>query len=65
MLDIFQLIKQLPEEEIYKAIVRRFISKDFDQAFENSNRIVCISPHPDDCDEVGVGRIIAKYADTG
>ncbi|WP_245521860.1 PIG-L deacetylase family protein [Staphylothermus hellenicus] len=64
MAEILQLIKQLPEQEVYRIIVKQYIAKDFDQAFDNAHRILCISPHPDDC-EVGVGGLIAKYAGKG
>ncbi|NPA98592.1 MAG: PIG-L family deacetylase, partial [Crenarchaeota archaeon] len=35
---------------------------DIDKAPDTVNRILCIAPHPDDC-EVGVGGLLAKAAD--
>ena len=37
---------------------------DLDKAVDIVNRILCIAPHPDDC-EVGVGGLLAKASDRG
>ena len=61
---LIELLKTVPEEEAIRVLVKKYIAPDFDQAFENATRILCVSPHPDDC-EVGAGGLIAKYAAVG
>ena len=53
----------LPENEVYKKIVE-ILYPDYPQAFEAANKILCVAPHPDDC-ELGVGGLIAKYSSMG
>lgn len=61
---ILSRLQKLSEQEILRTLVKQYVAPDFDEAFEKADRILCISPHPDDC-EVGAGGIIAKYADMG
>lgn len=53
----------LSEDEIYRRILET-IAPDFPRAFDKSTRILCIAPHPDDC-EFGVGGTIARYSSMG
>ena len=61
LIDILNLLKDKSEQEIYQLLLRNYIAPDFDHAFEKSKVVLCVSPHPDDCD-VGVGGLIAKYS---
>jgi len=57
-------ILKLPESEALKTIVRSIVAPDFDKAFDNSRRVLCVAPHPDDC-EVGAGGTIAALVKLG
>jgi LmbE family N-acetylglucosaminyl deacetylase len=57
-------LAQLPLEESVKLVVRKFIAPDFDRVFEVVNRVLCVAPHPDDC-EFGVGGTIASLSRKG
>ncbi len=57
-------LQKLSEHKILDIIIKQYIAPDFGEAFEKADRILCVSPHPDDC-ELGVGGLIAKYADMG
>ncbi|MET1159593.1 MAG: PIG-L deacetylase family protein [Thermoprotei archaeon] len=58
------LLKTVSEQEALRNLVKTYIAPDFDEAFDKAKNIVCVSPHPDDC-EVGVGGLIARYASIG
>ncbi|MCS7112239.1 MAG: PIG-L family deacetylase [Ignisphaera sp.] len=60
---IEELLK-LPEEEAINTLVKRIIYPDFSMAFEKARRILCVAPHPDDC-EVGAGGTIALLSRMG
>lgn len=55
---------KLSEEEAVRTLVKRVMYPDFDLAFEKARRILCIAPHPDDC-EVGAGGTLASLSKMG
>ncbi len=66
-LDVSKLVEELaslPLEESVKLMVRKFIAPDMDKAFDAAQRILCVAPHPDDC-EFGAGGTIASLARKG
>lgn len=64
MYELFDELLKLPLEEAVKLFVKKFIAPDMDKAFDVVNKVVCIAPHPDDC-EVGAGGTIASLTSKG
>jgi LmbE family N-acetylglucosaminyl deacetylase len=65
--DISKLLEelaQLPLEESIKLVVKKVVAPDFDKVFDVVNKVLCVAPHPDDC-EVGVGGTIASLSRKG
>ncbi len=60
---IEELLK-LSEEEAINTLVKKVMYPDFNVAFEKAKKILCIAPHPDDC-EVGAGGTIASLTKMG
>lgn len=60
---IGELLK-LSEAEAIEAIVKKIMYPDFATAFDKARRVLCIAPHPDDC-EVGAGGTIASLTKMG
>jgi len=54
----------MPEREVVKALVKKFVAPDFEQALEKASRVLCVAPHPDDC-EIGAGGTLASLSAKG
>lgn len=57
-------IIELPEIEAYRELVRKVIDVGFEKALDNVERVLCVSPHPDDC-ELSVGGTLASLVSKG
>lgn len=55
---------ELPEVEAYKELVKKLIDTDFEKALDDVERVLCVSPHPDDC-ELSVGGTLASLVSKG
>ncbi len=69
MITIASGVRVLSYEEISRLadLIRSYLKQygyDIDKAPYTANRILCIAPHPDDC-EVGAGGLLAKASDHG
>jgi len=56
-------ILKLPEKEAIEAL-KKTLYPDFNEAFNKAEKILCIAPHPDDC-EVGAGGAISSLSRKG
>jgi LmbE family N-acetylglucosaminyl deacetylase len=57
-------LMKLPYEESVRLAVEKLLGVNIARAFEESNRILCVAPHPDDC-ELGAGGTIASLSRSG
>ncbi len=62
--DVLREIIELPESEAYRELVKKVIDPGFDKALDKVERVLCVSPHPNDC-ELGVGGTLASLAGKG
>jgi LmbE family N-acetylglucosaminyl deacetylase len=55
-----EIFKKLDEKNL-KFLINKIIGIDIEKPFENVKKILCIQPHPDDC-EIAIGGILAKLS---
>ena len=56
-----RVIGELDQESAIKFMIQKLLGVDLDNPFENIRKILCIQPHPDDC-ELAIGGILAKLS---
>lgn len=49
------------DEKTSKDLMRRMFGIDMEKPFENVRKILCVQPHPDDC-EIALGGLLAKLS---
>ncbi|WP_237702879.1 PIG-L deacetylase family protein [Thermococcus barophilus] len=54
-----QMLGSLDQKKAVKFLLQNILRIDLDNPFENVEKVLCIQPHPDDC-ELAVGGILAK-----
>ncbi len=54
-----KMLGSLDNMDALKALIQRFFGIDFDDPFRDVKKVLCVQPHPDDC-EVAIGGILAK-----
>ncbi|MEM4823465.1 MAG: PIG-L deacetylase family protein [Zestosphaera sp.] len=64
MYEVLREIIELPEAEAYRELVRKVIDPAFNKALDNVEHVLCVSPHPDDC-ELSVGGTLASLVSKG
>ena len=62
--DVVKQLLSLPDKEAFRTLVKKFVAPDFDRALDEASTILCVAPHPDDC-EVGAGGTLAALASKG
>jgi len=54
-----RMLGSLDDLDALRALIQRFFGMDFNDPFRDVKKVLCVQPHPDDC-EVAIGGILAK-----
>jgi|Deesub1362B_J571_1020462.scaffolds.fasta_scaffold00024_27 LmbE family N-acetylglucosaminyl deacetylase len=59
-----KMLGSLNERDALRVLIQKFLGVDLNEPFKDVKKILCIQPHPDDC-EVAIGGMLAKLSFEG
>lgn len=59
-----KMLGSLDKRDALRVLIQKFLGVDLNEPFENVKKVLCIQPHPDDC-EVAIGGMLARLSFEG